>query len=187
MLVRVEHIDGTLESAVSEDGSELLEEIGTTFALADGRWVQVIGHARNSDGSLRYVIVGETADVRTYSAMGHEAYVRDPGEWAMGSYQYGTLMLDGSPLDVGSRVEDSSLLWSPDGRYLAATVSGLVTNRNASSRRQIGTKIIVIDAESRQIVGSSDERSGRASPLRFVGRSLFYDADDEDSWVNLRF
>ena len=24
------------------------------------------------------------------------------GEWAMGSYQYGTLMLDGSPLDLGA-------------------------------------------------------------------------------------
>ena len=187
MLVRVEHIDGTLEPAVSEDGPELLEEIGTTFALADGRWVQVIGLERDSDGSLQYVIVGETPDVRTYSATGREAYVRDPDEWAMGSEQYGTLMLDGSPLNVGSRVEDSSLRWSPDGRYLAATVSDLVTNRNASGRRQVGTKVIVIDAESRQIVGGSDERSGHASPVRFVGRSLFYDADDEDSWVNLRF
>ena len=187
MLVRVEHIDGTLESAVSEDGSELLEEIGTLFALQDGRWVQVIGHERESDGSIRYVIVGETPEIRTYSATGHEAYVRGAGEWAMGSDQYGTLMLDGSPLDAGSRVEDSSLLWSPDGRYLAATVSDLVINRNASGRRQVGTKVIVIDAESRQVVGGSDERSGHASPLAFVGRSLFYDADDEDSWVNLRF
>jgi hypothetical protein len=187
VLVRVEHIDGTLESPVSEDGSELIEEIGTTFALADGRWVQVIGHERDSDRSLRYVIVGETADVRTYSATGHETYVRDAGEWAMGSRQYGTLMLDGAPLEVGSRVEDSSLLWSPDGRYLAATVSDLVTNRDASGRRQVGTKVVVIDAESRQIVGGSDERSGHAFPLSFVGRSLFYDADDEDSWMNLRF
>lgn len=187
MLIRVEHIDGTLESAVSEDGSELLEEIGTTFALADGRWVQVTGHERDLDGSTRYVIVGETPDVRTYSATGHEAYVRDPGEWAMGSEQYGTLVLDGSSLDLGSRVEGSSLLWSPDGRYLAATISDLVINLNASGRRQVATKIIVIDAESRQIVGGSEERSGHASPLRFVGRSVFYDADDEDSWGNLRF
>ena len=99
----------------------------------------------------------------------------------------GALMLDGSPLDVGSRVEDSSLVWSPDGRYLAATVSDLVINRNASGRRQVATKVIVIDAESRQVVGGSEERSGGASPLAFVGRSLFYDADDEDSSVNLRF
>jgi hypothetical protein len=96
-------------------------------------------------------------------------------------------MLDGSPLDVGSRVEDSSLLWSPDGRYLAATVSDLVINRNASGRRQVGTKIIVIDAESRRVVVNSEERSGRASPLAFAGRSLFYGADDEDSRANLRF
>jgi len=186
MLVCVEHIDGTLESAVSEDGSGLLEEVGTTFALADGRWVQVIGHERDSDGSIRYVIVGETPDVRTYSAMGHEAYVRDAGEWAMGSEQYGTLMVDGSPLDVGSRVEDSSLVWSPDGRYLAAAVSDLLINRNASGRRQVATKVIVIDSESRQVVGGSEERSGHTSPIRFVGRSIFY-AEDDDSWVNFRF
>jgi hypothetical protein len=105
----------------------------------------------------------------------------------MGSEQYGTLMLDGSPLDIGSRVEESSLLWSPDGRYLAATASDLVVSRNASGRRQVGTKVIVIDAESRQVVGGSEERSGHASPIVFVGRSVFYYADDEGSWVNLRF
>ena len=187
MLVRLEHIDGTLEAPVSVEGSELLEEIGTLFALEDGRRVQVIGDERESDGSIRCVLVGERPEVRTYSATGHEAYVRDAGEWAVGSEQYGTLMLDGSPLDVGSQVEDSSLLWSPDGRYLATTVSDLVINRNASGRRQVGTKVIVIDAESRQVVGGSEERSGHASPLAFVGRSVFYDADDEDSWVNLRF
>jgi hypothetical protein len=187
MFVRVQHIDGTLEPAVSQEHSELLQEIGAMFALPDGRWVQVIGYERESDGSVQYVIVGETPEVRTYSATGHEAYVRDAGEWAMGSEQYGTLMLDGSPLDVGSRVEDSSLLWSPDGRYLAATVSDLVTNRNASGRRQVGTKVIVIDAESRQVVVNSEEQSGRASPLAFVGRSVFYQADDGDSWANLRF
>lgn len=187
MLVRVEHIDGTLEAAVSEDHSELVEEVGTLFALQDGRWVQVIGHERDADGSIRYVIVGETPEVRTYSATGHEAYVRGAGEWAMGSEQYGTLILDGSPFDVGSRVEDSSLLWSPDGRYLAASVSDLVINRNASGRRQVGTKVIVIDAEARKVVGGSGERSGHASPISFVGRTVFYDADDEDSWANLRF
>jgi hypothetical protein len=187
VLVRVEHIDGTLESAVSVNGSELLEEIGTTFALEHGRWVQVIWHDRDTDGSIRYVIVGETPEVRIYSATGHEAYVGDAGEWAMGSEQYGTLMLDGSPLDVGSRAEGASLLWSPDGRYLAATVSDLAINQNASGRRQVGTRIIVIDAESRTVVGGSEERSGHASPLRFAGRSVFYVADDEDSRVNLRF
>jgi hypothetical protein len=50
--------------------------------------------------------VGETPEVRTYNATGHQAYVRDAGEWGMGSEQYGTLMLDGSPLDVGSEAED---------------------------------------------------------------------------------
>ena len=187
MLVRVEHIDGTLESAVSVDGSELLEQIGTTFALERGRWVQVIGHERDTDGSIRCVIVGETPEVRTYSATGHEAYVRNAGEWAMGSEQYGTLMLDGSPFEAGSRAEDASLVWSPDGRYLAVTVSGLGINRNAAGRRQVGTRIIVIDAESREVVGGSEDRSGHASPLAFAGRSVFYVADDEDSWVNLRF
>jgi hypothetical protein len=122
MFVRVQHIDGTLEPAVSQDESELLQEIGTLFALPDGRWVQVIGHERGDDGSIRCVIVGERPEPRTYSATGHEAYVRDPGEWAMGSEQYGTLMLDGSPLDVGDAVEAGSSLWSPDGRYLAAAV-----------------------------------------------------------------
>jgi len=96
-------------------------------------------------------------------------------------------MLDASPLDLGSSVEDSSLLWPPDGRYLALTVSDLVINRNASGRRQVGTKVIVIDAESRHVLGGSEERSGHASPVGFAGRSLFYEADDDDSWENLRF
>jgi hypothetical protein len=185
VLVRVEHIDGTLESAVSIADSGLLQEIGTSFALQDGRWVQVIGHEREPDGTIRHVIVGETPEVRTYSATGHEAYIRGAAEWAMGSEQYGTLVLDGSPLDVGSRVEDSSLRWSPDGRYLAATVSDLVENRDASGR-QVGTKVIVIDAESRQLVGGSEDRTGHTSPIAFVGRSVFY-LDDDDSWTILRF
>jgi hypothetical protein len=179
MLVRVEHVDGTLEPAVSEGHSELRDEIGTTFALTDGRWVQVIGRERESDGGIRYVIVGETPEVRTYSATGHEAHVRDAGEWAMGSEQYGTLMLDGSPLEVGSRVEYGSLLWSPDGRYLAATVSDLVISRSTAGRRQVGTKVVVIDADSRQIVAGSEDQPGHASPSGFVGRSLFYYPDNE--------
>ena len=187
MFVRVQHIDGTLEPVVSLRHSELLDEIGTSFALPDGRWVQVIGHERESDGSIRCAIVGERPEVRTYSATGHEAFVRDAGEWAMGSEQYGTLVLDGSPLDVGSRVADSSLLWSRDGRYLAATVSDLVIDRNASGRRRVGTKVIVIDAESREVVGSYEGCAGLTVPLAFVGRSVFYDADDEDTWANLQF
>jgi hypothetical protein len=186
MFVRVQHIDGTLEPAVRVEGSELLEEVGTLFALQDGRWVQVIGHERESNGRIQFVIVGERPESRTYSATGHEAYVRNADEWAMGSEQYGSLMLDGSPLDVGSRVEDSSLRWSPDGRYLAATVSDLVVNLDASGRRQVGTKMIVVDAESREVVVTSQEHSGHAYPIAFAGPSLFYGAGDE-GWVNLPF
>jgi hypothetical protein len=187
VFVRVQHIDGTLEPAASiGDHSELVEEVGTTFTLDDGRVVQVIGHEREIDGSVRYVIVGELPEPRVYSATGHEAYVRDPGEWAMGSEQYGTLMLNGSPLDVGDEVEAESPLWSPDGRYLAATVRSSEITRSASGRRQMGTEVVVIDAESREVVGRSEKRSGYASPLWFVGRSLVY-ADDEGPWAYPRF
>jgi hypothetical protein len=167
MFVRIQHIDGTLEPAVPIDGSELLEEIGTSFAMPDGRWVRVIGHARQEDGALRYAIVGETPERRTYSAAGHQAYVHDASEMRMGSPQYGTLMVDGSPLDVGAPVDEASLLWSHDGRYLAATVLD-------GSIAYPGTKVIVIDSETRTVIGSSQAQAGLGAPLEFVGRSLSY-------------
>jgi hypothetical protein len=166
MFVRVQHIDGTLEPPVSVDGLQL-EEIGTSFAMPDGRWVRVVGHVRGADGALQYVVVGETPERRVYSAMAHEAHVHDAGEMGMGSPQYGTLILDGLPFDAGAPVDQASLLWSHDGRYLAATVlDGSITYP--------GTKVIVIDSEPRTVIASSQGRSGLGSPLEFVGRSLSY-------------
>src|SRR6266568_3746911 len=167
MFVRVQHIDGALEPAVPVQGSELLEEVGTSFAMPDGRWVQVIGHTHREDGALWHVIVGVTPERHAYSATGREAYVHDAGEIRMGSPQYGTLVLDGSPLDVGAPVDEAFLVWSHDGRYLAATVLD-------RSITYPGTKVIVIDAETRAVVGSSEALSGLGSPLEFVGRSLSY-------------
>lgn len=164
MFVRIQHIDGTLEPAVSLDDSEL--PVGTSFAMGDGRWVRVIGHGQE-DGALRYAIVGVTPEKRAYSATGHEAYVHNAHEMRMGSPQYGTLMVDGLPLDVGASVDDRSLLWSHDGRYLAATVLDHAISYP-------GTKVIVIDAETRAVAGSSEARSGLGSPVEFVGRSLEY-------------
>lgn len=166
MLVRIQHIDGTLEPAVSVNGSALMKEVGTSFAMPDGRWVQVIGHERSQDGDVQYTILGEVPAKRAYSAAGHEAYVPHASEMRMGSPQYGTLVVDGSELDVGA-VDEASLLWSQDGRYLAATVLD-------TSIDYPGTKVIVIDSEARSVIGGSTGRSGLGSPLRFIGRSLWY-------------
>lgn len=184
MFVRVQHIDGTLEPAVSVDVAERFGlPVGTTFALADGRWVQVIGHTHEGDPTLQYAIVGEVPERRSYSATGHEAYVRDASEMRMGSPQYGTLVIDGSPLDVDGHVEERSLIWSNDGRYLGACVL------DSWSMHPV-TRAIVIDAEARTVIATSEPRCGYASPLQFIGRSLsYYQAHDPegDAYTYLPF
>jgi hypothetical protein len=58
-------------------------------------------------------------------------------------------------------------LWSQDGRYLAATVLD-------HSIPYPGTRVIVIDSETRTVAGSSEGRPGLGSPSKFIGRSLRY-------------
>jgi hypothetical protein len=166
--LRVERIDGTLDTPITRSPAELPfpTAVGTSFALDDGRWVEVIGNARAEDGMLLYVIAGELTGHRTYSASGHEVWVRDPSEWRMGSPRYGTLILDGVPLEVGS-VEEGSPVWSPDGRYLGVTVLG-------SWNRDPVTGTLVIDADDQAVVARSETVPGFLSPIRFVGRSLCY-------------
>jgi hypothetical protein len=169
--MRVQHIDGTLEPPVAVgaligESEELLDEIGTTFALPDGRWVRVLGFERESEGTS-YGVVGQLPEKRTYSAVGNEAYVRDAGEMRMGSPQYGTLILDGSPLNVGGSVDEDTLAWSQDGRYLAATVLD-------SAKPYPWTKVIVTDAQTRAVVATTVREPGICKPGQFIGRGLEY-------------
>src|SRR5262249_11784177 len=122
--LRVQQIDGTLGPPLERGGPDELPfptAVGTTPARDDRRWVQGSRSARTEDGTLEYVIAGELTEQRSYSATGHEVWVRDPSEKRRDSAQYGTLILDGEPLDVGS-VDDRSPVWSPDGRYLGIAV-----------------------------------------------------------------
>jgi hypothetical protein len=166
VVVRVQHIDGSLEPPVDvEIDSD--DEIGTTFALSDGRWVRILAFVRENGRSVSYAVVGEEPENRTYSALGNEAYVRDPGEMRMGSPQYGTLMLDGSPLDVGGQVDAATPAWSPDGRYLAGTVLD-------SAKPYPWTKVIVIDAQTREVVAATDGEPCLCKPGQFIGRGVDY-------------
>jgi hypothetical protein len=173
--LRLQHIDGTFEAVTPNWDPSGLEdtEIGTQFALSDGRWVQVIGLDLESDGSVQSVIVGEIFEPRVYGATGHEAYVHGSAEWAMGSYKYGSLILDGSQLDLAASVEVDSLLWSQDGRYLAASLFDPGVSWD-SGTRTVGTKAAVIDADARLVVAKSEPQNGEISTVRFVGRSLLF-------------
>lgn len=170
--LRVERTDGSLEPPITIDNWVLAEDlpkesaVGSLFALDDGRWVQVIGHARAGDGTLQHVVVGEIPEQRSYSASGHEIWVRDPHEMRMGSQQYGTLILDSEPLQVGS-VDEASPIWSADGRYLAVAVL-------ESWQEHPVTQVVVIDADRRAQVASSNTVAGLLTPEQFVGRSLRY-------------
>jgi hypothetical protein len=172
--LRVERIDGTLDPPVTRDPVKLPfpVAVGTSFALDDGRWVEVIGDARAEDGTLLYVIAGELTEQRSYSASGHEVWVRGAAEMRMGSPQYGTLILDGAPIEVG-RVDERSPVWSPDGRYLGVAIL-------ESWNKDPVTGTLVIDAEDRAVVARSATAPGFLSPVRFVGRSLSYQQERFD-------
>jgi hypothetical protein len=169
--LRVERTDGTLKPPIARrrDQSPFPTAVGTSFALADGRWVQVIGNAGAEDGTLLYVIAAELTEQRSYSASGHEVWVRDASEMRIGSPQYGRLILDGEPLEVGS-VEEGSPVWSPDGRYLGVGVLG-------GWNRDPVTRTLVIDADHRAVVARSEavpgfcDRSGLSAGRCAIGKS----------------
>jgi len=83
----------------------------------------------------------------------------------MGSPLYGRLVLDGE-LIAGS-YEAGSLLWSAEGRRLAA--QELVAWMDSPT-----TRAVVFDTERRTLVGASPARRGLSTPLRFEPGALVY-------------
>ena len=99
----------------------------------------------------------------------HQAVVQDPQEMRMGSPQYGRLILDGEEF-VSSQpqgIESDSLVWSDDGRLLAAQELDL-------SIPYPGTRVVVIDADRRIQIAASKARKGLSNPIRFEGETLVY-------------
>jgi hypothetical protein len=99
--------------------------------------------------------------------MAHSARVDKPEERRMGSPQYGRLILDDEYMATAGNVEFQSLVWSDDGRYVAAQEleSWLDGPR---------TRVIVIDAERRATIAASPARAGIGNPLRFEPGELVY-------------
>jgi hypothetical protein len=97
----------------------------------------------------------------------HTAYVEDPMELRMGSPQYGRLVLDGRPMVELGGVEAQSLLWSGDRRLLAfqSFVSG---------DDEPVTRVVVVDAGTRALVGASPAHRGLCDPVRFEDAELVY-------------
>jgi hypothetical protein len=85
----------------------------------------------------------------------------------MGSPQYGRLELDGDVVGNAHSVEAGSLLWSADGRWLAA--QELVSWFDAPK-----TRVVVIDTARRTKIAESRPRTGLSSPLRFERDALVY-------------
>jgi hypothetical protein len=83
----------------------------------------------------------------------------------MGSPLYGRLTLD---VDViAGSYEAGSLLWSAEGRCLAA--QELVSWLDSPT-----TRVVVFDTERRTLIGASPARRGLATPLRFEAGELVY-------------
>jgi hypothetical protein len=99
----------------------------------------------------------------------HEAVVQDPHEMRMGSPQYGRLILDGKEFVTNQLqgIESDSLVWSDDGRLLAAQELDL-------SIPYPGTRVVVIDADRRIQIAVSKARKGLSNPIRFEGETLIY-------------
>jgi hypothetical protein len=85
----------------------------------------------------------------------------------MGSPQYGRLLLDGEPVLGLDGVESESLVWSADGRLLAA--QELVSGDDGPR-----TRVVVVDAERRVRVATSRATAGLSTPVRFENDELVY-------------
>jgi hypothetical protein len=85
----------------------------------------------------------------------------------MGSPQYGRLFLDGAELAGAGRIESRSLLWSDDGKWLAA-------QELVPSRDDPRTRIVVFDTERRTRMAASPPRRGFGVPVRFEVDALVY-------------
>jgi len=83
----------------------------------------------------------------------------------MGSPLYGRLTLDGDV--IAGSYQAGSLLWSRDGRCLAA--QELVSWIDDPT-----TRVVVFDTERRTLVGASPARRGLATPLTFEPGALVY-------------
>ena len=83
----------------------------------------------------------------------------------MGSPLYGRLVLDGEV--IAGSYEAGSLLWSADGRCLAA--QELVEWLESPT-----TRVVVFDTARRALIGASPARRGLATPLRFEPGALVF-------------
>src|SRR6266480_3850610 len=81
------------------------------------------------------------------------ARVASPEEMRMGSSQYGSLILDGKAISRPVSIEARSLLWSDDGKHLAA--QELVAWRHGPT-----TRVVVFDTERKTEIASSPPRNG---------------------------
>ena len=95
------------------------------------------------------------------------ARVHRPEELRMGSPQYGQLVLDGEPLGGSLAIEANSLLWSEDGRRLAA-------QELVSWPDDPITRVVVFDVERRTRIAGSPPRRGIANPVSFEPDVLIY-------------
>jgi hypothetical protein len=94
------------------------------------------------------------------------ARVRGPVEMRMGSPLYGQLILDGEPVSGALEIEAGSLVWSSDGRRLAA--QALVSWPDAPI-----TRVVVFDVEQRRrITASPPRRHCEPRQLRAEGADL---------------
>jgi hypothetical protein len=85
----------------------------------------------------------------------------------MGSPTYGRLVLDGDAFSKSLSVESESLLWSDDERMLAG--QELVSWWDGPR-----TRVVVIDAERRELLASSKAHYGLCNPAQFEADALIY-------------
>jgi hypothetical protein len=105
--------------------------------------------------------------LRTRLPRRFRARVDRPFELRMGSPQYGRLLLDGKAIVGLSSIEGSSLLWSSDGRRLAA-------QELESWDDEPATRVVVFDVEQRVTIAASPSRRGLATPVSFERGALVY-------------